>query len=95
MNNNRDTKFQGFAKALDEEIQNAILGMSVDEWTPTRSAKLRKDIIARRAHDLVKHTIESIAAMDYGGGPVNISRIDGMFDAEDIPDLTAWHEEEQ
>lgn len=58
-NSERDTKFQGFAKALDEEIQNAILGMSVDEWTPTRSAKLRKDIIARRAYDFACHVVDS------------------------------------
>jgi hypothetical protein len=64
---NRDTQFMGFAKALYEELtQNVILtnrGLSQIE-------AFKKDqelLIARRAYDLVEHTLnyttESMARM--------------------------------
>jgi len=57
---NRDTQFAGFAKALYNEVQNKVVGMSLEDWTPTYSAKVAQDIIAQRAYDLVKHTLSMV-----------------------------------
>ena len=60
--NTRDTQFQGFAKLVWEEIANKF-----GEWWETDAAftsDQSRDIIARRAYDLVKHTIENTAHID-------------------------------
>lgn len=60
-NNQRDTQFQGFAKALWDELEQAIRqdpgfipeGKSGrDQYIP-----VWQEIIARRAYDLVEHTV--------------------------------------
>lgn len=76
----RDTHFLGFAKLLFREIK--------EEWNEDLSfdATLHK-IIARRAYDLVKHTIESTSHYD----------LDVLLSDEHvaiIPDLTEWETNE-
>ena len=54
--NERDTKFQGFANLLLVEIYRNF-GHSIEEGVNEEQLRL---LIARRAYDLVKHTIWNI-----------------------------------
>jgi len=62
-NNARDTQFQGFAKALFEELHNS----EAVEWFEPRDDHWREEwqeIIARRAYDLAFHAIDNSRSND-------------------------------
>lgn len=84
----RDTKFAGFAAALLKEIDDAIGKQSKEAEKYGLSDKDEKryahelgTIIARRAYDLVKHTIECTEHID-------LDRLSSDEHTERIPDLT-------
>lgn len=53
----RDTHFAGWAKAVRREEQNKMCGIGLDDWTPTKSEKVGRDVVARRAYDLAWHIL--------------------------------------
>lgn len=58
--NARDTKFMGFAKALNKEITNLSLDLFVREGVMDAETVDREYemLIARRAYDLVEHVYQ-------------------------------------
>jgi hypothetical protein len=81
---NRDIQFKGFAKALWDELETNI------DFIP-ESAKHRatflpivEGIIARRAYDLVEHTLDN-ATSRYD--------MDVIYHVDTIPDLTSFEPE--
>ena len=85
--NERDTKFAGFAKLLQQEIWDtecSIVPMLISNPTGQVAKELTdavQTLITQRAYDLVEHTIE------YSG------QIDDLLLADavsTIPDLTQW-----
>lgn len=86
--NPRDTQFKGFAKALMHEMV-ALNGYGCIDisghWTD-EDIQEYVDAIARRAYDLVVHTIYSVPPLAYE------CREDDEIVAS-IPDFTAWAEE--
>lgn len=83
----RTTHFAGFAKAVQRRLDNKVCGISVDEWTPTKSAKMTQDILAQAFYDLVCHTLENIAHID-------LDRLCTNEHVLRIPDLTKLPVEE-
>lgn len=100
MINNRDTKFQGFAKLLADELYDALDGIDppgVDFpdghavlWSSTV-----EPIIARRAYDLALHTLLEVGSL----------RVNYIYSGEelveycenkltDVSDMTEWPEED-
>lgn len=88
MSNNRDTKFQGFAKLLADDLYDALNTIDAfdDPCAPLWMlwSSVVEPIIARRAYDLVKHTIIELRHDD-----------DRYADdwTQKISDLTKWHED--
>jgi len=81
----RDTQFAGFAQAIyDEMTMNVILSENRHDADVLRQEQLR--IMARRAYDLVEHTINHAPVDEFEG--------DKGFDARDIPDMSQWPEEQ-
>ena len=86
--NERDTKFLGFAKLLQQEIWNtelSIVPMMTGGYPTSQVAKelteALQTLIAQRAYDLVWHTIE------YSGEIDDLLLADAV---STIPDLTQW-----
>jgi len=87
----RDTQFAGFAKLLWEELLelrgrgyiDVANDMMDEEW----NAEYRQ-IIARRAYDLVGHALENI-------DPNDLDRLSPDERVLKMPDLTEWPEEVQ
>lgn len=73
----RDTHFLGFAKLLADELK-VTGGYPISEV---------KQLIARRAYDLVAHTIENTEHID-------LDRLSTEEHVPRIPDLTAWPREQ-
>lgn len=71
----RDTQFAGFAELLSNELRG---------WELSKPDV--KQIIARRAYDLVRHTIECTSHID-------LDRLTSDEHTLRIPDLTTWPEE--
>ena len=92
-NNQRDTQFKSFAKTLTSELIKYLTSRS--SLTLDEIEQEWHKIIARRVYDLVEHTLDSIAAMDYGGGPVPISSKNAIFETKDIPDLPDLPKEQE
>jgi hypothetical protein len=84
--NLRDTQFAGFAKALYEELACNVVksphGLS-DGETFKQEQYL---IIARRAYDLVEHTLNTINSPDYQYGEASKEEME--MPATAIPDLS-------
>jgi len=81
--NERDTHFAGFAKLVAEElpdppIDDSYLGLPTAEWKET----IQK-IIARRAYDLVFHTLMEV-------DPAWLDMLDTSEWTGRIPDMTEW-----
>lgn len=74
----RDTQFQGFAKLLMSEL-----------LTHFGDFEDMERIIARRAYDLVEHTIEHMRPYIYG------EQVAGQECVSDVPDLTEWAKEQE
>ncbi len=76
--NERDAHFQGFAKLLYDELENLHYRRP---FTPDGYVREVQTIIARRAYDLMIHTLYH-------------SRYDRTVPSVSIPDMTAWPENE-
>lgn len=74
-----DTRFQGFAELLFEELHQAGDVWFDDRW---------KTVIARRAYDLVKHTILNI-------GPADLDILTTEECVQRVPDMDEWTKEDQ
>lgn len=76
---NRDKQFQGFAKALWDELEQAMRQDPgfIPEGSTRRAMyiPLWQQIIARRAYDLVEHAV---------------SETIGTSDVTHVPDMTEW-----
>lgn len=81
--NPRDTQFKGFAQSLAAEIADT------DGWMLSDVEKL----IARRAHDLVQHTVGYSLEYLHECG-VELSGSMGKRILPSIPDLKEWPERE-
>lgn len=88
----RDTQFQGFAKALVDELMSLELvyaGVTID--SPSSMSRYYREewekIIARRAYDLVLHTVECVDMVD-------LARLFRQEIAERIPDMTELPKEQ-
>ena len=84
----RDTHFVGFAKLLQKEIERKVVGIGVEDWTPTYSAKMTQDIIARRAYDLAVHVIHMHSAIETRGTILTPAEVIAR-----MPDMTYREEE--
>ena len=88
----RDTQFHGFAKALWDELvrANGYGYIDVNKWDddgidPTNYIQ----VIARRAYDLVKHTLEHAEAIAFDRLSI------GEHAEQYIPDLTELPKEQE
>jgi hypothetical protein len=88
MSNERDKHFLGFAKLLQKEIENKVVGIGIEDWTPTYSAKMTQDIIARRTYDLMYFIIES----SFGHRENFADQIHQSVKM--LPDMTEWPKDE-
>lgn len=85
----RDTRFLGFAALLWDELHTLYLADTADKTDPeheemrARYEQMDKQLIARRAYDLVKHTLDNI--WEVHNPEILIGK---------TPDLTAWPEDE-
>lgn len=88
----RDTQFKGFANLLMQEIDEQV--GAVTQWGVEHDiddqAKIGQElasrwqtVIARRAYDLVQHTLNHAPMTEY------------YADVEDIPDLTELPKEQE
>lgn len=92
----RDTQFAGFARALLDEIES----VSADYSPPpgryiTGSPKWEevvRGIIARRAYDLVEHTLDACDQLESDAG-LESHGFTSDYLLSSIPDLTTWPEE--
>ena len=75
---NRDTQFAGFAKMLWQELYHEI------DWQQD-SGEGVEQIIARRAYDLVSHTLLNT-------GPMMLDCYSHEEQVAAIPDMTTWPE---
>ena len=85
VNNERDTKFLGFAALVIEDLSADIVSIAIDEDVNVDNLEHMGYIIAQRAYDLVEHSIgtaEFMKAIDY--------REDIHRALDSIPDLTEW-----
>jgi hypothetical protein len=96
MTANRDTQFMGFAKALVTEIINevpeTIYPLEIDI-----SDRLEK-LIARRARDLVVHTIVELSCrdvLDFSNPDFDKYEYDASGMVEIIPDMIELPKEER
>jgi hypothetical protein len=81
MSESRDTQFQGFAKALMSELD----AVSTTTYASLDKAREAYELaIARRAYDLVKHTLDHAPVREWAM-PCHGS---------DIPDMTEWPKEQ-
>lgn len=85
--NPRDMQFKGFAKKLIEEMLAQRQGNWIDfnDWDHDEIEEYSQ-VIARRAYDLVEHTLSWTAHID-------LDRLLPDEHATRIPDLTEWPEE--
>jgi hypothetical protein len=86
--NKRDTQFQGFAKALwDELVQANSYGyIDVNEDDDGIDPTNYRQLLARRAYDLALHTTDKVRG--------TISRNPAFVLEHNVPDLTELPEEE-
>ena len=77
--NARDTQFAGFAELLADELRG---------WELSRPGV--KQIIARRAYDLVCHSVSQITGQM--GDEMEAGTMKPQDCAEYVPDLTEWPE---
>jgi hypothetical protein len=89
--NLRDTQFSGFATLLLDELVEDMLG-GVPIMIGSYAYDDMKEIIARRAYDLVEHSIRYVAMLMANDSEVMfIPRQDG---ADFVSDMTEWPKEE-
>lgn len=87
MSNERDTKFQGFAKLLFQDMLNASHG-HIDVKADEVLARAEfEEHIARRAYDLVEHVFNQMAVSYSPGG------VRGMIPW--LRDMDTWPEQER
>lgn len=77
----RDTQFKGFAKLLLHDMLEAQ-GVNIDEYDDDWE-EVWEEVIARRAYDLVVHTLYHAPMTEWTCGP------------SDIPDITEVIDEQQ
>jgi len=78
--NERDTHFTGFAKLLYDELENLRYRRP---FTPDEYVREVQTIIARRAYDLVFHTLMEV-------DPAWLDMLDTSEWTGRIPDMTEW-----
>lgn len=92
----RDTQFSGFAQALTKELDEIVGDVTAwgvkhnidDETRIAKELSYRwKVLIARRAYDLVAHTLWNTASLD-------LERLSIAENVERIPDLPVLPEED-
>ena len=92
MSTERDTHFQGFAKLLYSDLANLFLVMysySTDEEEQFAMAEtVIKDVLARRAYDLVEQGCVAISDEQMRTG----ARLHPSAMLRVVPDMTAWPE---
>lgn len=81
---NRDTQFQGFAKALLKEIVDDMLdeyGFMERDHYQSGELNTTEELITRRAYDLVEHAIEHMRPYIYD------EKVAGQESVADVPDM--------
>jgi hypothetical protein len=93
-NNERDTKFLGFARLLFEELPEYPdssefvyeLQLALNDWT-----EAVEKLIAQRAYDLVYHVLETAEAHNlFAHDFYGYFSLDTEAKLTEIPDLTEW-----
>lgn len=84
--NKRDTQFAGFAEKLYQEIQEMACSYRTAP-SPEELKQRECEIIARRAFDLVLHTVWNVA-------PIDLERLFMHEVAAKVPDMATWPEEQ-
>ncbi len=79
----RDTHFLGFTELLFDELVDGANLVQVHGWTLEITGKM-KEIITRRAYDLVEHAVEHLS-LDAQESPAYKQEL-----LQEIPDLTEW-----
>lgn len=90
---NRDTQFAGFAGLLAKEIDDAIANMEDQAIYSEKFTERLNAIIARRAYDFACHTVSYLdndVGWRMGKGYTAAQIVEN-----DVPDMTAWPEEEK
>lgn len=88
----RDTQFAGFAEKLERDIHFLAFGMYHNHKTGEEVKQATRKMIARRAYDLVRHTVGySLEYVSECGHPMSGAM--GTRLLPSIPDLTKWPEE--
>lgn len=94
MERDRDSHFQNFARLLLKELDDTI-GKGVKRlesgmiYSGADFAQELGQIVARRAYDLVEHSVDALLPLIYTNG---FSPTTDIF--ETIPDMTEWPESE-
>jgi len=83
MSNPRDKQFTGFACRLLQELLNQGAYVAISEWATGDDRARSEQLIARRAYDLVSHTLCNT-------GPMMIDCYSHEEQIAAIPDLTEW-----
>ena len=95
----RDTQFAGFAKLLWDELVEQRGYVDVDAyWDDGIDPINYRQIIARRAYDLVKHTMIELScqgALDFRDPDFDKYEYRAGEMVEIIPDMTEWPREEE
>lgn len=86
-NTPRDTQFAGFAEKLSQEIHDMACSFTIFPGAYVLK-RMECEIIARRAYDLVMHTLWNVASID-----METLFIDEM--AAKVPDLTELPKEQE
>ena len=81
--NERNTKFLGFAQLLQDELAEHTKNTFLEQVDTVRFMREQRTIIAQRAYDFAYHTLyETSQGMD---------RVFGIpYKLEQVPDLTEW-----
>ncbi len=83
----RDTHFAGFADLLYAEMDTIAQNLYNPNFITPGMQREIATIIARRAYDLVRHAIDSVAGGIYTQSYVGMGE---DADIADVPDMTQW-----
>lgn len=92
MANSRDEQFQGFAKLLLDELLGEANYAEINGYDERGIAETQ-ELIARRAYDLVAHSVEFVNKMDML--LLQAGMLSGRQVASHIPDMIEFPEDNQ